>query len=151
MIQSQVIIILGGYIAEKFILGNNLLSHGSQTDIQQATRLISRMYRRWGMGSTIGTIRRANIDQSDDCIIDNQGIFNSDISDYIKICIERGQKLLKQHIELYKQLVNNIFNKGILLDQQIIQICEYVNKNKYSYTKGTVQCIGDYNGIWDRY
>lgn len=48
-IMNQIKITLGGYVAEKIIFGDEMLSNGASSDLRYATTLASKYVRKWGM------------------------------------------------------------------------------------------------------
>ena len=53
---SRLAILMGGRIAEELTFGEDNVTSGAQSDIEQATRLARAMVTRWGYSKTLGTV-----------------------------------------------------------------------------------------------
>jgi cell division protease FtsH len=53
---SRLAIMMGGRIAEEMIFGQDKVTSGAQSDIEQATRLARMMVTRWGFSPELGTV-----------------------------------------------------------------------------------------------
>jgi cell division protease FtsH len=53
---SRLAIMMGGRIAEEMIFGQEKVTSGAQSDIEQATRLARMMVTRWGFSPELGTV-----------------------------------------------------------------------------------------------
>ncbi len=53
---SRLAIMMGGRIAEELTFGEDNVTSGAQSDIEQATRLARAMVTRWGYSKTLGTV-----------------------------------------------------------------------------------------------
>ena len=53
---SRLAIMMGGRVAEELIFGNDKVTSGAATDIEQATKLARMMVTRWGLSDELGTV-----------------------------------------------------------------------------------------------
>ncbi len=53
---SRLAIMMGGRVAEEMIFGQDKVTSGAQSDIEQATRLAKMMVTRWGFSPELGTV-----------------------------------------------------------------------------------------------
>ncbi len=53
---SRLAIMMGGRVAEEMIFGQDKVTSGAQSDIEQATRLARMMVTRWGFSDELGTV-----------------------------------------------------------------------------------------------
>ena len=53
---SRLAIMMGGRVAEEIIFGNDKVTSGATSDIEQATRLAKMMVTRWGFSPELGTV-----------------------------------------------------------------------------------------------
>lgn len=86
-LMNEIEVALGGYVAEKEILGQEMTT-GASNDLYRATQLASRLVRRCGMGSN--AFVTANVDSPDDNYgflvnEDNQNYINAEIKDILKV------------------------------------------------------------------
>src|SRR6201991_4070841 len=53
---SRLAIMMGGRVAEELVFGNEKVTSGASSDIEQATKLARMMVTRWGLSSELGTV-----------------------------------------------------------------------------------------------
>ncbi|MEJ2377137.1 MAG: cell division protein FtsH, partial [Pseudolabrys sp.] len=53
---SRLAIMMGGRVAEELVFGQDKVTSGAASDIEQATRLARMMVTRWGLSSELGTV-----------------------------------------------------------------------------------------------
>src|SRR5919106_1138248 len=53
---SRLAIMMGGRVAEELVFGNEKVTSGAASDIEQATKLARMMVTRWGLSSELGTV-----------------------------------------------------------------------------------------------
>ena len=53
---SRLAVMMGGRVAEELIFGNEKVTSGASSDIEQATRLARMMVTRWGLSEELGTV-----------------------------------------------------------------------------------------------
>jgi cell division protease FtsH len=53
---SRLAIMMGGRVAEELVFGNEKVTSGAASDIEQATKLSRMMVTRWGLSSELGTV-----------------------------------------------------------------------------------------------
>lgn len=55
-LESQLIVALGGRLAEEIIYGEDMVTTGASNDIQQVANIASRMVKEWGMSDKVGRV-----------------------------------------------------------------------------------------------
>jgi len=55
-LESQLVVALGGRLAEEIIFGEDLVTTGASNDIQQVARIAKNMIKQWGMSDKVGCI-----------------------------------------------------------------------------------------------
>jgi cell division protease FtsH len=53
---SRLAIMMGGRVAEELVFGNEKVTSGAASDIEQATKLARMMVTRWGLSDELGTV-----------------------------------------------------------------------------------------------
>jgi cell division protease FtsH len=53
---SRLAIMMGGRVAEELVFGNEKVTSGAASDIEQATKLARMMVTRWGLSNELGTV-----------------------------------------------------------------------------------------------
>jgi len=53
---SRLAIMMGGRVAEELVFGNDKVTSGAASDIEQATKLARLMVTRWGLSEKLGTV-----------------------------------------------------------------------------------------------
>ncbi len=93
-LKKDIIITLGGYVAEKMVFGVEMTSSGVYSDVEEASRLANRAVRNYGMGSdpiylSVGT-------QSEDAFMMSQK-YSAEAVYIIKECEEEAERLLEKN------------------------------------------------------
>jgi len=55
-LESQLVVALGGRLAEEIIFGEDLVTTGASNDIQQVARIAKNMIKQWGMSDKVGSV-----------------------------------------------------------------------------------------------
>merc|ERR1712085_9092 len=55
-LESQLVVALGGRLAEELIFGEDLVTTGASNDIQQVGNIAKRMVKEWGMSALVGNV-----------------------------------------------------------------------------------------------
>jgi cell division protease FtsH len=56
-LELQLAVALGGRLAEEVIYGEDMVTTGASSDIQQVTNIAKRMVKEWGMSDKVGCVR----------------------------------------------------------------------------------------------
>jgi energy-coupling factor transporter ATP-binding protein EcfA2 len=93
---NSIKISLGGYVAEGLIFGEDRRSAGSSQDLVTATRIASKMVRKWGMGDMPYVTTHTADPMSGTLLIkeDNQDYINKQIKDIIKMCLKETEAII---------------------------------------------------------
>lgn len=112
---NDVATILGGYVAEKMIFGDENLADGSSSDIEKMTQLLSTLYKECGFSDHVGNLVSKNFTSTSFVDSNNKIVVDNEIDDLIKEDIKKGLKLAKKTLEKQKVL--------------LLKISEYLSKN----------------------
>ena len=97
-ILNRVAMLIGGYVAEKIIFGDEYLTAGSESDIYQATKLITNMIKYNGMGEL-----PAQFDNQD--FRTNLNIYDNNVNDIAKTWIKNGMNLAEDILKCEENLL----------------------------------------------
>ena len=127
-ILSQILVLLGGRVAEKIIYGN--LSTGASDDIEKASNLIYKYCVEWGMNKNIGPIN-----------IENLGDVGNSISDYIfKECQEIikkvedvTEKYLTENLTSLKKIAKDLLKNETITYKRVKQLMPKSKENSVKF------------------
>jgi len=124
----RVAMILGGYVAEELIFGKENLTSGAGSDIEKATKFLSKMFKSSGMGNL-------PISYSIPIKENNNAYHNfEDVENEIKRTIEDAKQLaeltLKKEIGLLLKLSDYLSDNRMLLKNDIRSIIENKTSEK---------------------
>lgn len=112
---KKIQVLLGGYVAEKIYFGEEM-TFGAQSDLNEATRIASKMVRRYGMGisSCVSTYVRGSGEDALGLLVneDNQHYINENIKSIISQAEE----------EVRKTLITDEWRK--MLKESALYLCE---------------------------
>lgn len=58
-LKNKIMVLLGGRAAEEIIFGENMITTGAYSDLNQSTKIITTMVTEYGMGSSLGLLRKS--------------------------------------------------------------------------------------------
>ena len=117
---ADLAVAMGGRAAEELIFGQEKVTSGAVSDIQQATKLAQAMVMEWGMSETVGMINHNN---DDDYLVSDETakLIDSEIKRYIDEAYDYAIKLLtkkkKQLALLAEELLTRETLTGVEIDQ----------------------------------
>jgi len=109
-LKNQIMLSLGGQVAEEIFFGDKNRSSGCLGDNYNATKLASSYVRDYGFGEYSSLIRSEISDQHSHYNQDIQST-NSTIEKFISDCKDETKKLLELHINLLKSVIKELFDK----------------------------------------
>ena len=123
---KKIQVLLGGYVAEKIYFGEEM-TFGAQSDLNEATRIASKMVRRYGMGisSCVSTYVRGSGEDAWGLLVneDNQHYINENIKSIISQAEE----------EVRKTLITDEWRK--MLKESALYLCENSAMSKTKMTE----------------
>jgi len=112
---------LGGYVAEKLIFGEDRLTAGSESDIENATTFVCDMLKSSGMGSLPAKFFNKDY-KSNSYLFDTEDTINNEAYIYIEKAMALAEKTLKKHETLLLMLADKLSDVPRLEKQDIKEI-----------------------------
>ena len=107
---QDIMVLLGGRIAEEIIFGNDDITTGASSDIKKATAMARRMVTRYGMSQNIGVI---NYDDDDDEVFigrdlahakkyseEMQGKIDEEVKFIIDDCYSKAKAIIEENMDI---------------------------------------------------
>jgi cell division protease FtsH len=116
---SRLAIMMGGRVAEELTFGEDNVTSGAQSDIEQATKLARAMVTRWGYSKSLGTVAYGENQEEvflGHSVARNQNVSEATariIDDEIKRLVEEGHRLATKILKT-KQKELEVLAKGLL-------------------------------------
>ncbi len=131
-LESQIISLFGGRVAEEIVLGKEKITTGATNDIKQATDLSRKMIEQWGLSEKIGPI---NLFENDDEIFlghqmvrqknisnDTIKIVDNEIKNIITTSYEKATRILKDNIDKLHIMADALIKYETINLTQILNI-----------------------------
>ena len=94
-LQDDIVVAMGGRVAEEIIFGYEKITTGASSDISQATYMAKNMVTKWGLSDKLGTV-----DLSED---ESNKMFNT------KSCSEATSQIIDEEV---KRIIQDAYNKA---------------------------------------
>lgn len=124
-LMKDIIICLGGYVAEKMIFGVENTSSGVSNDIKNATELANTAIRKYAMGSDPVTIAVYSTNNDDLFFMENK--YKEEAMQLINVCEKEAEKLLERHklllLKIGEYLTNHYKMEEQLLADFVRKYC----------------------------
>ena len=142
--QSRLIILMGGRVAEEMKFGYDKVTSGASSDIAAATNLARSMVTEWGMSDKLGPVLYAensgevflgkSVTQNKNMSEDTARLVDAEIKRLVTESYEGAQKLLKEKNKEWETLAQALMEYETLTGDEIKQILsgEKVDKSKES-------------------
>ena len=114
-------ILLGGLVAENLIYGKEHTSDGSNSDMRRATRIIIKLINHSGMGNQRYFVQSMT-NHHNDSILDHDASVNAEAKELVEQCAQKAEQLLQENIAILKILARELFQKSVLVKQEITQL-----------------------------
>ncbi|MDH4471342.1 MAG: hypothetical protein QE487_01975 [Fluviicola sp.] len=134
IIKKDIIISLGGYIAEKMIFGIEQTSSGVSSDIETATKLANAAIRSYAMGNDPITISVYSADNSDLFYMENK--YKEEALQLIHTCEKEAEQLLQKHKLLLLKLSEYLTTHYKMEEQLIGEFVRTYSTEDWIHTSG---------------
>ena len=122
-LRGRIIGALGGMAAEEVVLG--VVTTGAESDLQTATNIARQMFGRWGMSEKIGPVQVYPIEGDPR----SQGVsdtllsaVDSEVRELMAECYEEAKRLLREHADQHKALVDALMEHETLDEEDAYRI-----------------------------
>lgn len=99
---NRLAVLLGGFVAERVIFGEENVTIGSGSDLQQATQLATQVIYCYGMGKTLASFGNQHLDRHATFLFDHN---NDSINNEAKELIVSAEKLAEETLKKQKKLL----------------------------------------------
>ena len=125
---------LGGRVGEELI--TNQYSSAAAKDIEDANRTAENVIMRYGLSDLEDEKNKSYITGGyvkDFLLTDKlRNQINTEISKLMKESYERAETLINQNREAFDEIVKRLLEEGILMGDELDEICEKYSKNRIS-------------------
>lgn len=127
VIKKDMVIGLGGYVAEKLIFGVENTCSGVSQDIEQVSELANRAIKEYAMGSDPIYIRFAAT--SEDYALVHQQTHTEEVLKLIRESEKEAERILKNNKQLLLKMSAYLTHNSRLEEKQILEmVCKYANE-----------------------
>lgn len=125
---------MGGYVTEKMVYGDNMLSTGPSSDLKQATKIATSMVMRYGMSEKLGP---RVYGENEEMIFLAQEIhekknysektaesIDAEVNYLLKEALNRAEEVIKKNKDKMDKLVKILLEKEIVEQEEFIKIME---------------------------
>jgi 2-phosphoglycerate kinase len=124
IIQKDIVVGFGGYVAEKMIFGDDMLSIGSQEDIKQITNKAITYVKKYGMGGIPMLIGVEDVEMSFSHYFTNE-VYDEQVKKLILFSLKTAESILSKNTKLLLMLADYMSDNSRMKKEMIL---EYVNK-----------------------
>jgi len=132
-LKKDIVITLGGYVAEKMIFGEKFTSSGVYSDIEEASRLANKAVRNYAMGSD--PIHLAIGTQNEDAFTMSQK-YSAEAVAIIKECEIEAERLLQKNKLLLLKMADYLTTHSRMEEQMILNHVKQFSAESWIETKG---------------
>lgn len=128
---NDVIVALGGRVAEELIFGKDVISYGASSDLAHATATIANMVRTWALDDSenpnLGYYAPASVNKG--AYKFNIEITDDRIEEILKTKYQETIKLIKDNIDFLLEVVDKLMINSVLTQEEFKTIAEkYLNE-----------------------
>jgi len=128
-LEADLSVAMGGRVAEELIFGEEKVTTGASSDIQQATNIARKMVTEWGYSDKLGTIRYAqdqeevflghSVTQSKNMSDETASLVDSEVRRIVDEAYARARKILKDNMDDLHTLAKALLEYELLSGDEI--------------------------------
>jgi cell division protease FtsH len=131
MMESEIVTLLGGRVAEHLILGD--ISTGASNDIQRASSIARQMVTKYGMSDKLGPILYGSESSSDEVFLgrdfnhtknyseETASIIDAEVKDIVLKAYEDAKKILEENMEKLHFVASYLIKNEIMEEEQFVR------------------------------
>ncbi|XP_042417216.1 ATP-dependent zinc metalloprotease FTSH 5, mitochondrial-like isoform X1 [Zingiber officinale] len=120
---------MGGRVAEELIFGENEVTSGASSDLQQATNLARAMVTQYGMSKEVGFVSHNYDDNGRSMSTETRLLIEKEIKEYLERAHNNAQTILTTHNKELHALANALLEHETLSGAQIKNLLARVNSH----------------------
>jgi cell division protease FtsH len=128
--KSKIAMAMGGKVAEELIFGEDNVTSGATSDIQQVSKIARAMVTQFGMSDTLGNIDYANEQQSflgnyssgPSASPDTQRVIDAEVRKIVDEGYENAKRILTEKIDDLHRLANGLLEYETLTGPEIMKV-----------------------------
>jgi len=141
-------VLMGGRVAEELIFGEQEVTSGASSDIQQATRLASQMVMFYGMSDSLGPVFHKELDELSPSTKDE---IDRQVRQLVDRAYQRAKKLLTENRGELDKLAGALIEYETLSGEEIQEILSGKKLNRASTNRHILLQAGQKNALPNEY
>ncbi len=120
-LHADIAVAMGGRVAEELIFGEDKVTSGASSDIEQATKIAKMMVLRWGMSEAIGPVMH-EISNDDFISNDKANLIDNEVKQIVELGHKTATDLIKKKIKKLHALAEALIEYETLTGQEVQDI-----------------------------
>ncbi|XP_072955241.1 ATP-dependent zinc metalloprotease FTSH 5, mitochondrial-like isoform X1 [Typha angustifolia] len=121
---------MGGRVAEELIFGENEVTSGASSDLQQATSLARSMVTKYGMSKQVGLVSHNYDDNGKSMSMETRLLIEKEVKDFLERAYNNAKTILTTHSNEHHALANALIEHETLSGAQINKLLFQVNNQQ---------------------
>ncbi|XP_010262088.1 PREDICTED: ATP-dependent zinc metalloprotease FTSH 5, mitochondrial [Nelumbo nucifera] len=121
---------MGGRVAEELIFGENEVTSGASSDIQQATSLARAMVTKYGMSKEVGLVSHDYDDNGKSMSTETRLLIEKEVREFVERAYNNAKSILTTHSKELHALANALLEHETLTGSQIKALLAQVNSQQ---------------------
>ncbi|XP_050217956.1 ATP-dependent zinc metalloprotease FTSH 4, mitochondrial isoform X2 [Mercurialis annua] len=121
---------MGGRVAEELIFGENEVTSGASSDLQQATSLARAMVTKYGMSKEVGVVTHNYDDNGKSMSTETRLLIEQEVKNFLERAYNNAKTILTTHSKELHALANALLTHETLTGTQIKSLLAQVNSQQ---------------------
>ncbi|CAI0448438.1 unnamed protein product, partial [Linum tenue] len=130
-------ICMGGRVAEELIFGENEVTSGASSDLQQATKLARAMVTKYGMSKEVGLVSHNYDDNGKSMSTETRLLIEQEVKNFLERAYHNAKTILTTHNKELHALANALLEQETLSGSQINALLAQVNSQQQMKQQGS--------------
>ncbi|GAY57635.1 hypothetical protein CUMW_180950 [Citrus unshiu] len=130
---------MGGRVAEELIFGENEVTSGASSDLQQATKLARAMVTKYGMSKEVGVVTHNYDDNGKSMSTETRLLIEKEVRNFLDRAYNNAKTILTMHSKELHALANALLEHETLSGSQIKALLAQVNSQQQQQHQQIVQ------------